>query len=223
MPMMFSCWRCGKAVPFDGEPQERLYCPECAKEAEEEKEKLLADYSALRKRVMFETALRKMEKAGVYMQEYQDISKEVFKLFKDADIKLLSGDEIIAAMVLKSYMIDYEANYKIGPYTVDFFIPSMNVVLEIDGDRHEMLYASDNVRDINLRQMLGGAWEVIRISTPLLEKNPEKLPDAIEAVYAEKKRLRKKYNGIIPEYYSKREQKHYATLTPTKKVRQSRY
>ena len=50
-----------------------------------------------------------------------------------------------------------------------------------------------------------------------------KLPDAIEAVYAEKKRLRKKYNGIIPEYYSKREQKHYATLTPTKKVRQSRY
>lgn len=215
----FTCWRCGKAVSFEGEPQTRVYCQECEGQAAKEKEQLLLAYSEIRKQVMFETALRKMEKAGMYMHEYLEISKEVYDLFKVDDIKLLSGDEIIAAMVLKSYMIDFEANYKVGAYVVDFFIPSMKVILEIDGDRHEMRLDRDSARDINIRAILGAEWEVVRIDTRIFEQNPERLPDAIEAVYAEKKRLRKNNNGIIPEYYSKRERKHYAGLSPKKRVK----
>ena len=220
---MFICWRCGRDVECETEPQERVYCRECAEKAKEEKKQLLDAYTEIRKKVMFETALRKMEKAGMYMHEYLEISEEVFRQFNADDIKLMSGDEIIAAMVLRSYLIDYKANYRIGSYVVDFLIPSMHVVLEIDGDRHDLRPDKDNARDINLRAMLGEKWEVIRIGTPYLEMNPEKLPDAIEILYAEKKKLREKNNGIIPEYYSKREKRHYAQIAPKKKVSKTRW
>ena len=219
----FMCWRCGRDVELDTEPQERVYCRDCEEKAKEEKQQLLDAYSEIRKKVMFETALRKMEKAGVYMHEYLEISEEVYRQFKLDDIKLLSGDEIIAAMVLKCYLIDYKANYRIGSYVVDFLIPSMRVVLEIDGDRHDLKPESDNARDINIRAILGEKWEVIRIGTQYLEMNPEKLPDAIEALYAEKKKLREQNKGIIPEYFSKREKRHYAQITPKKKVSKNRW
>ena len=215
----FPCWRCGRLVQFDGEPQMRVYCPECEEEAKKEKEQLLKKYSAIRRDVMMETALRKMEKAGMYMHEYLDISQEIKEEIELDAVKMLSGDEIIAALVLKSNRIEYKANYKVGSYVVDFLIPSMHVVLEIDGDRHALRYENDSARDINLRAILGEKWEVVRVATSVFEKNPEKLPDAIEAIYAEKKKLRAKNNGIIPEYFSKRERKHYAKVVPKEKVK----
>ena len=215
----YACWRCGKLVRCEEEPQERVYCKECEAKAKAERQQMLDDYSEIRKRVMFETAYRKMEKAGMYMHEYLDIGKEVYEQVKADDMRLLSGDEIIAAMVLQSNAIDYKANYKIGSYVVDFYIPSMHVILEVDGDRHELHLDRDSARDINLRAILGAEWEVVRIGTKYLEMDPERLPDAIETVYKEKKKLRAKNNGIIPEYYSKRERKHYQSIAPKQTVR----
>lgn len=218
MPESFACWKCRRMVPFDREPQMRVYCPECAKTEKEEKEKLLRKYSEIRKQVMLETALHKMEKAGMYMHEYLDVSQEVMDEIELDSVKLLSADEVIAALVLKSYNIEYMANYKVGSYMVDFLIPSMHVVLELDGDRHALRYDKDSARDINLRAILGEKWEVVRIGTTIFETNPEKLPDAIEAIYAEKKKLREKNSGIIPEYFSRRERGHYAKISPKEKV-----
>jgi len=219
MPEKYKCWICGKEVERSREPQERVYCPDCEAKAQKDRHDLLKEYSSIRKRVMYETALRKMEKAGMYMHEYVDIGPIIFDKYQNEDIELLSSDEMIAAMVLESYRIEYEVNKQVGPYKVDFFIPGMCVVLEIDGDRHAMSLVQDSKRDMRLREILGARWEVIRIDTKIFEMNPEKLPDAIEEMYKRKKKLRKENNGIIPEYFSKRERKHYETIAPKRKAK----
>ena len=72
--------------------------------------------------------------------------------------------------------------YKVGRYQVDFLLPELFVVLEIDGERHVHKKAYDTKRDIQLQQMLGDGWDIIRIKTDYLDKDAKKLPDAIRKV-----------------------------------------
>ena len=217
MKTTFPCWRCGKEIEWNCEPMNRVYCEECKRLDEEEHEALKAENAVIRRKIMFDTAIQKMEWGNVYMHEYRDIAISMKRRIVDGDVDFRSSDEVIAAMVLESYNVQYEANKKIGGNVVDFFIPSMYVCLEIDGDRHKWSKIKDSKRDIALREKLGQRWEVIHIQTCYLEKNPEKLIEAIEKMYAEKKKLRKANNGLLPEYYSRREMEHYATLTPSRK------
>lgn len=219
----YECWRCGAKIQFDDEPHERVYCEGCKKEAIREHNDLVEQYSKLKIRVMVDIAIRKMERAGMYMHEYLDVSKEISGEIDECPSRYLSADEVIAAMVLKSYGIGYEPNKRVGDFVVDFYIPEMCVCLEIDGDRHEMNTIRDSKRDITIRQQLGAQWEIIRIKTNYLEKNPEKLVDAIEAIYEQKKKLRKENNGIIPEYFSRREKDLYASVAQWKKVNAKRW
>lgn len=223
MLITFECWRCGKPVEYDGEPKERVYCEECKPLVLAEHKDLVRQYADLKRRVMIDTALRKMERAGMYMHEYLDIAKTIKVEIDANEDKFLSADEIIAAMVLQSYDVPYEANWRVAGYVVDFFLPTMFVCLEIDGDRHEMNAIYDSKRDVEIRNELGLKWEVVRIKTNYLEKNPERLIEAIEGIYKEKKKLRKQNNGIIPEYFSRRERDHYAALNKWKKVSAERW
>ena len=223
MSVTFKCWRCGNTVKLDEDQNERVYCEECQGLVRDEHKDLIRRYADLKRAVMVETAVRKMERAGMYMQDYYDIAKTIKVEIDAKEDRFLSADEIIAAMVLQSYNIEYEANKRIGSYAVDFFLPDMHVCLEIDGDRHESKRISDSKRDIEIRQELGAEWEVIRIKTNYLEKDPEKLLDAIDALYAEKKKLRAQNNGIIPEHFSKRERDHYETAAEWKKVSAKRW
>lgn len=203
---------------FDEEPRERVFCPECKSLALAEHKDLVRRYAELKRQVMIATAVRKMERAGMYMHEYLGIARTISVEIDANEDKFLSADEIVAAMVLQSYGIDYEPNKRVGDYVVDFYIPEMHVCLEIDGDRHETSTIRDSRRDIVIRDELGPEWEVIRIKTNYLERDPEKLVEAIEALYAEKKKLRAANGGIIPEHFSRRERDHYSALTEWKKV-----
>lgn len=219
----FECWRCGKTVECEGEPRARVYCEECRPKALAEHKALVREYAELKRRVMIDTALRKMERAGMYMHEYLEIAKTIKVEIDANEDKFLSADEIVAAMVLQSYNVDYEANKAVGRYVVDFYIPDMHVCLEIDGDRHEANTISDSKRDIEIREILGPEWEIVRIKTNYLAKNPERLVDAIEALYAEKKKLRAQNGGIIPEHFSRRERDYYASIGRWKKVSGKRW
>lgn len=209
---VYKCWRCGKDVQRDVEPQVRVYCDTCKEAAEKEHQDLLQRHAYIRRQVMCDTAILKMEKAGMYMHEYYEIAKDITEEVLTQQDRYLSADEIIAAMVLKSYGVEYEVNKRIGKHVVDFYIPSMCVCLEIDGDRHEMHTIKDSRRDIDLRALLGAEWEIIRIKTNYFEKNPEELVNAIEEIYSHKKKLRKDNNGIIPEYFSRREKDLYKVM-----------
>lgn len=106
----------------------------------------------------------------------------------------------------------FKINHKVGKYKVDFFMPEEKVCLEVDGGYHEHSLAKDGKRDIELRDMLGKEWEVIRIPTRWIEKNPAKIPEYIEGVYKKIKEARKKNNGFLPKNFSKTTKAYYEEL-----------
>lgn len=208
----FACWKCGKELLYNREPQHRVYCEECAEKEKEYRKQLLAEHIDRRIRVMYERALNEMERAGVYMHEYSQIAPALLHRALNEPERYLSSYEMISAMILESNGYEFEVNKRIGKYVVDFYIPELHVIYEVDGDRHDFSAEEDSRRDIELRKILGAEWEVVRIPTKYIDENPEAIPDALEGVHNYKRKLRKDYGGHLPDGYSRREKALYKNL-----------
>ena len=208
------CWNCGKQIPaneFFG--QGRRFCTECEEQHVADYKAYLNEYLIAKNRIMFERALRYMEKAQCHMTRYKRFAKAVERHSAACPEQYRSSDEMIAAIVFLEAGYDFEMNHKVGSYVVDMFIPQMNVCVEIDGDRHQYRKKADCERDVEIRKRLGALWEVIRIPTEYIEKNPSKLVDAVKALYDLRKKEREKNGGILSEHYSQREKAAYADAT----------
>ena len=120
-----------------------------------------------------------------------------------------SAHEMVAAVILLAAGVDFEINFKVDRYYVDFLIHDLKVAVEIDGEMHKGRELKDSNRDVRIRQVLGSSWEIIRIPTKYIEEAPEKLPEAIKALAQQKREIRKKNGGFLPQNYSKREAARY--------------
>lgn len=215
---MRKCWNCGKTATvfppvtfwsyggaYRDEKQQRGYCEECAKAVAEQYSADKREYIRLKKTLMFERAVRSLEHQNIDIYDYEDAIKAVQDYSMKNLEKLESSDEMIAAIILVDNEIRTEVGKAIGRYRVDFYLPELKAILEIDGERHAGKLYYDNERDIEIRKILGADWEVVRIKTGYLEQNAELLVEAIKAIIAEKKKLRSQNNGLLPDWYSKRE------------------
>lgn len=189
------CWICGKTATetkpvFDGlgwmTPElsefRRCYCKKCLgkvvkTESEEHKE-----YIRLKKREMFRKAVKLLEEQNTNMYEFKEAIEVVSDFVEDNVDKFDSSYEVLTAIVLVQNRIYSKMQYKVGPYQVDFLLPDLLVVLEIDGERHKHKKAYDNARDKFIKKELGPHWEIIRIPTEHLDKDAKKIPEAIDKV-----------------------------------------
>lgn len=189
------CWICGKPAtktrPInDGfgwiEPPlsnyRRCYCDNCYNEFEQKELEERKLYIKLKKREMFRKAVHLLENQRTDMYEYKEAIEVVQNFIEDNVDKFDSSYEVLAAIVLVQNRIYSKMQYKVGKYQVDFLLPDLLVVLEIDGERHKHRKEYDNVRDKEIKKMLGPHWEIIRIDTDNLDKNAKKIPEAIEKV-----------------------------------------
>lgn len=187
------CWNCGADAEetrfiissrgsFDRarvSPYHRCYCKACRKAIDE---KEIADrklYVKLRKQEMFKKACVALEKQSTRMYEYKEAIDAVEEFIEENPDKFDSSYEVLAAIVLIHNRIHCKMQQKIGKYQVDFILPDLFVVLEIDGDRHKHRKEYDSARDIAIQEALGAGWDIIRIPTEHLDKNAKKLPKAI--------------------------------------------
>lgn len=189
------CWICGdtatttKPTMKDGgwiipplSENRRCYCEKCLKEYEQkelEEKKLL---KKLNKREMFRKACRILERQNTNMYDYKEAIEVVEEFIESNPEKFDSSYEVLTAMVLVKNRIHAKAQYKVGPYKVDFLLPDMLVALEIDGDRHKYKQRDDIIRDHHVKKALGPHWEIVRISTDDLDKDAKKIPYAIDKV-----------------------------------------
>ena len=205
---MPKCWKCSKAEgikTFWEREGIRSYCASCFEEVKAERQKDIRDYLALKKKLMFERAVKILERQQLDIYEYKEAIETVQEFLTNNPDKFDSADEIAAAIILLDNEIPMKIQHKVDEYHVDFCLPTLKIVLEIDGYLHASSLAKDNERDIKVRKALGASWEVVRIKTEYIEQNAEMLVEAIKAVKAEKQKLRKQYNGFLPDWYSKRE------------------
>lgn len=190
----------------------RYFCSKCYQDYTAELSEQRKEYAKLKKVLMLERAVRLLERQALDIYEYKDIIDQMRDYVEEQPEKFESSHEMIAAIILVSSGIKIKSQYKILKYRVDFLVPVLKVVLEIDGDLHKLNTLRDNKRDIDIREELGKEWETVRIGTKYLEQNAPALVEAIIAVRNEKKRLREKHHGYLPDWYyvrdkSKRKQR----------------
>lgn len=197
------CWECGKeatkvrkqfdidkfygttawtAIEVKPSKYHRCYCESCMKRIEEQEAQEANEYIRLKKRRMFLSACEKLEKQHTDMYEYKEAISVVEDFASNNPDKFDSSYEMLSAIILVHNKIHTKMQQKVGKYQVDFMLPELFCVLEIDGDRHRHRKAYDSKRDMTIKQLLGGDWEVVRIDTEYLDQNAKALPKAIEEV-----------------------------------------
>lgn len=213
------CWICGKKdatetrgfgtrdilhslVPFEGQ---RHYCPECFKKEKAKNKERLHTYLILKKELMFERAMKIIERADIDMYSLKEELDIIDEFFHNNPDRFDSAHEMVVAVFLLKDRIHMKTQQKILGYRADFFLPDDKIVLEVDGELHQNNLYRDNARDIKMRQELGADWEVVRISTKYIEQNPRRIVEAMYEIKEYKQNLRKKYNGFLPDWYSNRE------------------
>ena len=172
-------WQRGEVKPSK---YRRCYCDECLKRVTEQEQQELAEYIRLKKRRMFLKACELLENQHTDMYEYREAIDAVEEHITKHPDKYDSSYEVLTAIVLIHERIYTKMQQKIGRYQVDFVLPDLLVVLEIDGDRHKHRKSYDNKRDQYVKSQLGPHWEVVRINTEYLDQNAKALPKAIHGV-----------------------------------------
>ena len=186
------CWKCNKIIEGDfdwydpGDPKPNInniaYCKACYPKVREAEAKELDKYIHLKKRQMLKRAIERLNRQNVSMQELKPAIKAVSEKVKKEPDKFDSSYEIQTAIILVHNRIYAKMQYKIFNYQVDFLLPDIGVVLEIDGDRHQHKIGYDSVRDQEIKKALGPGWDIIRISTKLLDHGSMNLIKAIDAI-----------------------------------------
>lgn len=215
-----TCWYCGtkgkRQKGFNEKyMDERFYHDDCFEKYEAEKNETLDRYVELKIKVMHERALRMLEKQKANLEDYLDESEAVLEKSLEEPNKFLSSAEMVTAMELLRNRVRFKKEYAVGNHRVDFLIPSLKVVLEIDGQLHDYKRVKDTKRDgvvLNTLNENDKGWEVVRIPTKYIEQNVKQLLKATIEMKKHKQELRKKNGGFIPTYFSKRDKEYHKGL-----------
>lgn len=206
---IITCWYCGNEMPSERGSSERAFHAGCYEKFQTERDKQKNDYLRLKTEVMFERALKCMERQiNCDLSNYYDEAELVHEMALNDYSKFQSSDEMMVAMELVRNRIKSKAQYRVEKRRIDFLIPSMNVALEVDGNLHKFKILKDSQREVeimgNLKRITQkDNWEVIRIPTDLIEKDLTKLVPAIKTLYKKRQQLRNKNGGFIPTYWSR--------------------
>ena len=149
--------------------------------------------------VSYETGLRENDKivkiGNTKISTYTDISRA----FQDNIGKsgwFQSTEEVMVTLELIRRKVKAHHQVKVYNYVVDFVLPEMKVILEIDGKlyhgKEKKQY--ETIRDELICEKFGEEWELIRIDTENINTNVTRLLLAINAVLRRRKR-NKEGNG----------------------------
>jgi very-short-patch-repair endonuclease len=193
------CSRCGKQLEVFNEYM-RNFCDECLIEKKKEHDDKVLQYLQLKNELALERAITRFEehRDGIHKfnEYYKPAIEAVNEFMKENPETLASTEEIITAIALIAEEIHIKCQYKIGKYRVDFLLPELKAVLEIDGYYHKGAELKDTKRDLKILSMLGEGWEIIRIPTEWVNRAPCQLVDIIFNEYHRKREYRKYIGGL---------------------------
>lgn len=148
------CIFCGTIL--DEEDKSLYACDECLKKVNILKQ--LTKVDKAREKISKATQ-KYLRREYSYQDERDNVALKMLK--KGFDYK--SADEMCFAMQLEKEKIRYFPNYKIGNYSVDFLLPEMKRIIEIDGEIYHTDENRDFIRERSIMSMVGEEYEIIRI------------------------------------------------------------
>lgn len=197
---MKKCWCCGNVAEYVRGPVRgswkrvrerdpdtgRRYCEQCMSKISAKESADLAEYARIKKAIMFESAVERLEKQQLDVYVYRDAIDAVEEFVGENPDKFDSSYEMMAAIILCHNRINCHFQYRVGSYQCDICLVDWKVILEVDGERHKGHRERDNDRDRHIVAMLGDEWQIIHIKTDMLDMKAENLVKAIKAVIAKR-------------------------------------
>lgn len=199
------CHKCGTEIKSMNYLSYRKYtCEKCkALDYISDKQKKV-DSSHDAKEKKFNNAVKRIEKSVKNIKKYEDAILVVHdKLHNDGWFD--STEEIMVAIELVKNRVMTKHQVKFGRYKVDFVLPEMKVILEVDGELYhtDKTKEKETIRDSLIVAALGGEWEVIRISDVLINQNIKQLVPAIKKAVKARKETRAENSGMLPKGYTR--------------------
>lgn len=218
-----TCIKCGKEYMAFRTIRSRHLCPDCWNKHTAEHEEVLKEYLEKQSILRHEMAIRKIElsKGDFLMSDIQEAVDNVWQMELIKPEAFKSTAEVITAIFLFYESYYYKINHQVLKYYIDFYLPDEKICLEIDGGLHDLgnKRAKDGRRDVQIREYLGKEWETVRVPTKLVYTYPDRISEAMMTLADKQRELRKKYNGMLPENYSKSTKAYYNMVCPDELVR----
>lgn len=120
-----------------------------------------------------------------YQQERDNIATKILK----NGYSFGSAAEICFALQLEKEGISYYPNYKIGSHRVDFLLPNMKRIVEIDGELYHVDEQKDFLRERSIMQCIGEEYEIVRIPASYVPKYVIKNLREIISFVVDKRRM----------------------------------
>lgn len=122
------------------------------------------------------------DKMEIPDEEVLKYSKIVRERISSGIDKFSSVPEVVAAIQMQRINLKYETQKIISGTKVDFYIPEIKIILEVDGS----IYHSDKnkafLRDRQIMRALGENWEIIHIDSNMIPKYTWKLKEALSFI-----------------------------------------
>ena len=170
------CVMCGK--DFESNTRGCYKCPQC--------ERKLA---LVKKLEMVDKAGNKLTRVSgkQRMKNGNDLFKEICSVRKriaNGIDKFSSLQETMVAIQLEKQNIKYESQKEINCKKVDFFLPELKIILEIDGELYHTDENKEFLRDRQIMKGIGEGYEIVHIeadSVPIYTWNlKEALPYIVD-------------------------------------------
>lgn len=173
------CSRCGDKIKQNQYHSDKEYLCEYCKLNLKQKIKslefdLLEQVSSKKERA-FEKAVERVVKQS---DNHDDYKSAIEKARKRAEVFGSIPEAMVAIELLK---LGYKVipQQKVNKYKVDFALPEIKTVIEVDGNiYHRNLYRSD--REAIIQLALGIDWKIVHIPAELIEKDVKKLKEVID-------------------------------------------
>lgn len=187
------CVMCGK--DYESNTRGSYKCPQCE-----------SKLALVKKLEMVDKAEYKLTRVSgkQRMKKGIDLSKEIFSVRK----RVLNGidrfsslQETMVAIQLEKQNLKYESQKEINGKKVDFFLPELKIILEIDGELYHTDEDKEFLRDRQIMSGIGEEYEIIHIEADSVPRYTWNLKEALVYIVQERNEQRRFRDSRCDTYF----------------------
>lgn len=153
------CMMCGTMHVESAENKRFYMCEECRIKMKKVKQLQMLDNAiSLLKKGGTSPYWSKTKHNGYYDEQYMSLFKNIL----DNTI-FDSKYEIIMAIIFEKNNVLYELHKRFGKRIVDFALPDLKIIVEVDGILYHQNESEEFLREREIMRACGEDWEIIRI------------------------------------------------------------
>lgn len=171
------CAKCGKDIWRNSYTRGANYiCDYCKKQIRSEKrlQEIKSDSRTINEK-RFDKAVDNLRKQGIDLDEYAN----VIEIAKSRMFDYGSTQEVMFAIEVLKRKYKISPQTKVGKYRIDFAIPTIKLLVEVDGHPFHSDDITTNFRDNEINAMTLQKWKIVHIPTSIIDKDVKKAVDIV--------------------------------------------